>query len=104
MSEPDTDSIVKRLTRFFGSQTALGNVVGVRYQNVQQWDAADRVPSEHVIPICKASGYVFTPHQLRPDLYPNPGDALPPGVCVPDSQATAAAANDAARAPVAAGA
>ncbi len=33
------------------------------------------VPSSRVIQIYKATG--VTPHELRPDLYPNPTDGLP---------------------------
>jgi hypothetical protein len=36
-------------------------------------------PPETVVPICKFLGWRMTPHQLRPDIYPNPSDALPPG-------------------------
>lgn len=34
-------------------------------------------PAEVVLPIVKYLDYQITPHQLRPDLYPNPGDGLP---------------------------
>lgn len=34
-------------------------------------------PPEMVIPIAEALNYRMTPHDLRPDLYPNPTDALP---------------------------
>lgn len=34
-------------------------------------------PAEAVLPIAKYLDYQVTPHQLRPDLYPNPGDGLP---------------------------
>lgn len=34
-------------------------------------------PAESVLPIVKYLDYQVTPHQLRPDLYPNPGDGLP---------------------------
>ncbi len=34
-------------------------------------------PPETVIPICDFLGWRMTPHRLRPDLYPNPTDALP---------------------------
>lgn len=34
-------------------------------------------PAESVLPIAKCLQYRITPHQLRPDLYPNPGDGLP---------------------------
>ena len=34
-------------------------------------------PADMVLPISRVLGFAVTPHQLRPDLYPNPGDALP---------------------------
>lgn len=34
-------------------------------------------PSEFVIPICEAIDWQMTPHELRPDIYPNPSDGLP---------------------------
>lgn len=34
-------------------------------------------PAEAVLPIADFLEYRITPHQLRPDLYPNPCDALP---------------------------
>lgn len=34
-------------------------------------------PAEYVLPIAQALNWQITPHQLRPDLYPNPADALP---------------------------
>ena len=37
-------------------------------------------PADVVIPIAEHLGYRLTPHQLRPDLYPNPTDALPPEI------------------------
>ena len=44
-------------------------------------------PAEVVIAIADFLEYQITPHQLRPDLYPNAADALPPGVAVQESQA-----------------
>lgn len=34
-------------------------------------------PAEVVIPISETVGWKVTPHDLRPDIYPNPSDALP---------------------------
>lgn len=34
-------------------------------------------PAEYVLPIAQALNWQITPHELRPDLYPNPTDALP---------------------------
>lgn len=36
-----------------------------------------RVPAERVIPLCAATQWAVTPHQMRPDLYPHPCDGLP---------------------------
>lgn len=36
-------------------------------------------PAEYVLAIAQHLDWRITPHQLRPDLYPNPTDALPPG-------------------------
>lgn len=34
-------------------------------------------PADVVLPICGALDWKMTPHELRPDLYPNPTDAMP---------------------------
>lgn len=34
-------------------------------------------PAEYVLPIAQALDWKITPHELRADLYPNPGDAMP---------------------------
>lgn len=35
-------------------------------------------PAEAVIPICETIDWQMTPHELRPDLYPNVCDGMPP--------------------------
>jgi DNA-binding transcriptional regulator YdaS (Cro superfamily) len=59
-----------------GSQTALAQRVGTKQQNVSQW-AKSRVSPEFVIGVSRAIDFMVTPHELRPDLYPNPTDGLP---------------------------
>lgn len=39
-------------------------------------------PAEYVLAIAGATAWAFRPHDLRPDLYPNPSDALPPYLSV----------------------
>ena len=46
-------------------------------QSVANWIAKNRVPSERVIQLCQWGGWAVTPHQLRPDIYPNKNDGLP---------------------------
>jgi len=45
-------------------------------------------PAEYVLAIAGATAWAFRPPDLRPDLYPNPSDALPLSVSV--GQKTAA--------------
>ncbi|WP_411172254.1 transcriptional regulator [Klebsiella oxytoca] len=56
-----------------GSASALGLAIGVTKMAVSLW-RKNGVPSSRVIQIYKATG--VTPHELRPDLYPNPNDGL----------------------------
>ena len=59
----------------FKTLAAVAVAAGVKnWQSVQQWR---EVPPQYVLPICKSSAWELTPHQLRPDLYPYPQDAMP---------------------------
>ncbi|HAJ7160396.1 TPA: Cro/Cl family transcriptional regulator [Escherichia coli] len=58
------------------SQSELGRRLGKTPQTISGW-FKKRVPAEEVIPACKALGWGVTPHELRPDKYPNPTDGLP---------------------------
>ena len=53
----------------------LARGLGVSHQAVRKFEAS-RVPAERVIEVAMLTGWKVTPHQLRPDLYPLPGDAL----------------------------
>lgn len=60
-----------------GSARKLGYALGLTSMSVSHWKHRDKgvVPSEHILPIFRITG--VTPHELRPDLYPNPTDGLP---------------------------
>lgn len=66
------------------SQQEIAFRLGTKQQNVSRW-LNHRVPAERVISIYRLTG--VTPHELRPDLYPNPTDGL-----LPDHQVTSAGA------------
>ena len=53
----------------------LARGLGVSHQAVRKFEAS-RVPAERVIDVAMLTGWKVTPHQLRPDLYPLPSDAL----------------------------
>ncbi|MDQ2128006.1 MULTISPECIES: transcriptional regulator [Leclercia] len=57
-----------------GSASALGALIGVSKMAVSLW-RRNGIPAERVLPVFEATG--VTPHELRPDLYPNPTDGLP---------------------------
>lgn len=60
------------------TQTALAARVGVTQGMVFQWlSGRKRVAAEKVIAVSAASGWQVTPHELRPDIYPNKLDGMP---------------------------
>lgn len=67
-----------RAIKIAGNATQLANKLGVASMTISNWKHRNQgvVPSERVIPIFNLTG--VTPHELRPDLYPNPTDGLPP--------------------------
>lgn len=46
-------------------------------QSVANWVINNQVPSERVLQLCELGKWSVTPHELRPDIYPNPSDGLP---------------------------
>ena len=60
-----------------GSANKLATAIGVSGMAISQWKKKcnGMVPASRVLPVFKATG--ATPHELRPDLYPNPTDGLP---------------------------
>lgn len=62
-------------------------IAGSKIGQVHVWGWLNSVqmevpPPETVIPICDFLCWRMTPHEIRPDLYPNPTDALPAEVKV----------------------
>lgn len=70
-----------------GSQVNLARgirerVPGSKIGQVHVWGWLNQVkievpPADVVLPIADFLGYRMTPHELRPDIYPNTTDALP---------------------------
>ena len=57
-----------------GGGTALAAGLGIHKSAVTHWE---QVPADRVLAVVELCGWVVTPHQLRPDIYPNPTDGLP---------------------------
>lgn len=58
------------------SQSELGRRLGKRPQTISVWFKG-RVPAEWVLRTSETLAWRITPHELRPDLYPNADDGLP---------------------------
>lgn len=60
-----------------GTATHLATMLGIKPMSVSRWKNRYQgmVPADRVLQIYAATG--VTPHELRPDLYPNPSDGLP---------------------------
>jgi len=57
-------------------------IPGSKIGQVHVWGWLNQVkmevpPADVVIPMADFLGYRMTPHDIRPDLYPNPTDAVP---------------------------
>lgn len=69
---------IKEVIRMAGGPVKLGRLLKRSKGAVSQWRV---VPHDHVIAVCEAAGWKVRPHDLRPDLYPNPTDAMPGSIC-----------------------
>jgi DNA-binding transcriptional regulator YdaS (Cro superfamily) len=63
------------------SQSEIAKRLGVKSQAVSGWlNFTGIIPADRVIPLSRILGWKITPHELRPDLYPNQNDGLPSGL------------------------
>ena len=60
------------------SQAELARRLDRTQGAVSHWlTGRNTLPAEEVLKVCEATGFSVRPHDLRPDLYPNPSDGLP---------------------------
>lgn len=60
------------------TQLAFARQLGVSQGLVSHWiTERKQVAPEWVLRICEVSDWQVTPHEVRPDIYPNPSDGLP---------------------------
>lgn len=72
----DYKTALEKAIKIAGSAGVLAQHLGVSSQAIHSWkvDLDSRVPKGRVIQVYIATG--VTPHELRPDLYPNPNDGI----------------------------
>lgn len=73
-----TSVAFERACRILSSYGAIGALFDpqISAQAVAKWGAAG-VPPDRVIRIAAATNFEVLPHDLRPDIYPNPTDGVP---------------------------
>lgn len=70
-------SPVAQAIQHLGGPAAVATLRGLKTAwGASKW-TRDGLPAEHVIWLSERTEWKFTPHQLRPDLYPHPDDGLP---------------------------
>ncbi|WP_333710344.1 transcriptional regulator [Malikia spinosa] len=65
---------INQIAGLAGGVVALSTALGLSRGAVSQWD---KVPVDKVLRVCDLTSWQVTPHELRPDIYPNPSDGLP---------------------------
>jgi len=69
-------------------QSDIAKAAGVHPVLIHQWSSGKRsIPADRVLAVARATEWKVTPHALRPDIYPNPTDGLPPEVAQQQQEA-----------------
>ena len=69
-------TLKQKIKTTFGSQAELARLLGEGPMTVSQWfREGRRVPAGHCRPIVEVSAGSIGLHELRPDLYPAPGQS-----------------------------
>lgn len=66
---------IKEAFDLLGGASAVARHYGITPWAASKW--ADEVPPHRVISLAKLTGWVKRPHDLCPELYPNPWDGMP---------------------------
>lgn len=66
---------IERIVFIAGGISVLSDKLGIKYATVRAWAYGEaRVPPRFVKRLCKISGNVVKPHQLRPDVFATSAD------------------------------
>jgi DNA-binding transcriptional regulator YdaS (Cro superfamily) len=83
------DTGLEKSIEVAGGLSSLAALLGTTVQVVSNWRSRGVVPVERVIDVARCTGFQVTPHDLRPDIYPNATDGVPPQVGVEQGRAAA---------------
>lgn len=68
---------VSQAIAHLGGASAVARARGLKTAwGASKW-ARDGLPAEHVLWLAEQTEWLFSPHELAPDLYPHPDDGLP---------------------------
>jgi len=67
-----------------GGDSAVAKHFKLTAWAVSKW--RQNLPEKRVLDLAALTGFVFTPHQLDPKMYPNPSDGLPAGHEIAESE------------------
>ncbi|WP_426817896.1 YdaS family helix-turn-helix protein [Winslowiella sp. 2C04] len=71
-------NITERAVLAVGSLSAVSREFEFKsVQSVANWIINNQVPADRVIQLCSLGRWAVSPHELRPDIYPNPNDGKP---------------------------
>ncbi|EQC1054363.1 transcriptional regulator [Providencia rettgeri] len=68
--------LVKSKINNLANQSEIARRLGTKPQTVNLW-FKNGVPAQKVLSLCECLGWDITPHEVAPDIYPNPYDGLP---------------------------
>ncbi len=71
------DEKTRKAVAAAGGPRALARRLGISAAAVSKWSI---VPAERVLQVAAAGGMKVTPHEIRPDIYPYPTDAVPAAI------------------------
>ncbi|WP_265495107.1 transcriptional regulator [Providencia heimbachae] len=58
------------------NQSEIARRLGTKPQTVNLW-FKNGVPAQKVLSLCECLAWYITPHEIAPEIYPNPYDGLP---------------------------